>query len=222
MKGMVSIRYSAVFATSVACLLAARPVLAAEPSASGEVVVKNQGSGEKATVTVDSHGKPVTVARITDRMVAAGVGAGGSVVVAGIAWKDICISPCTFEIDAGLHELMVYGDGVTGATNKFDLRGGPAKLEVKPGSSALSTGGVWVTALGIVGITTGIVFMAIGDDIMAFQALPLTLISGGVTGLGIGMIYGGNTSFERVGSLEATPSRTLGRMPVGIGLHGSL
>jgi len=209
---------------SATFLLGAGPLFAAESSAdsgaNGGAEVK--GGGEKAIVTVESTGDAVTVAQVTGRMAATGVGAGGTVVVAGMAWKDLCMSPCTFEIEPGLYELMVYGGGVTGASNKFDLKSGPHKLRVEPGSAALSTGGLWVTALGVVGVVLGVTFMIIGDDIMEFQALPLTVISGGATGLGIGMLYWGNTSFERVGS-SATPPRggAAARAQVGFGLRGS-
>jgi hypothetical protein len=186
-------------------------------------LVTSDGNGSKATVTVESTGRAVTVAQVTNRMMATGYGAGGTVTVAGASWKDICMTPCSFEMKPGLYELMVYGNGATGASNKFDLRGGPAKLRVEPGSAALSVGGMWLTAFGIVGVVLGGTFLAISDDKMAFQALPLTLISTGVTGLGIGMIYWGNTSFERVGS-TGLPSAVgaAGHAPLGISLRTAM
>jgi hypothetical protein len=217
----------AAIAAGVACLTGPAPLLAAESTtdspSDGGAEVKREGGDQKASVTVESTGETVTVAQVTDRMVATGMAAGTAVTVAGMAYKDLCRSPCTFEIEPGLYEFMVYGDGVTGASNKFDLRSGPNKLRVEPGSSGVSTGGLWLTALGIVGVVVGVTFMAVGDDVMDFQALPLTLVSGGVTGLGIGMLYWGNTSFEQVGSTGAPATgNATARTPAGLSLRGSM
>ncbi len=207
------------FAIHAASILGAGTLCAAEDGP----VVKSENDGGKANVTVESIGRSVTVAQVTNRMMATGYGAGGTVTVAGASWKDICMTPCSFEIKPGLYELMVYGNGATGATNKFDLRGGPAKLRVAPGSAALSVGGIWLTAFGIVGVILGGTFLAISDDKMAFQALPLTLISTGVTGLGIGMIYWGNTSFERVGTSGPTNAiGAAGHAPLGLSFRTTM
>jgi hypothetical protein len=133
----------------------------------------------------------------------------------GAAWKDICISPCSFKLDPGLHELMVYGDGIPSAIKKVDLTTGQRALLAKPGSSTLQWGGVTLTIFGILSATTGLMFMFLFTETTEFHCeidnscpeqtvesgthkLALPLLLGGVagTGLGIGMIALGKTSFE--------------------------
>jgi len=153
----------------------------------------------------------VTVAKVTDRMVAAS----GNIVVSGIAWKDLCYSPCTFKLDPGLHELMIYGDGVTSVSKKFELKSGEQNLVVKPGSSALSTGGAWLAAFGIISVVVGGMFLFLFTKTTNYRcdidnscpeeqvessthklALPF-LIGGAVgTGAGIWMVSAGRTSIE--------------------------
>jgi len=168
-------------------------------------------AAEQVTVKMRSTGAVVTVAKVTDRMVAAS----GNVVVSGIAWKDLCNSPCTFKLDPGLHELMVYGDGVTSITKKLDLKSGEQSFVVKPGSSALSTSGTWLAAFGILAVVTGGMFLFLFTKSTNYRcdidnscpeeqvestthklALPF-LIGGAVgTAAGIWMVSAGSTSIE--------------------------
>lgn len=140
------------------------PCLAQDATVDGvnetaETAEQGRKSGATSKVTVESSGDPVTVAEVSQRMMASGYGYRGAVTVAGVAWKDICISPCSFEMEPGLHEIMVYGDGVNGATKKFQLREGETRLSVDPGSRGLALGGVWTMTLGIVALVTGGTFM---------------------------------------------------------------
>jgi hypothetical protein len=192
------------------------PPAAAPPD--GPVVHGN--SGAPAVVTVESAGSPVTVAQIVSRMTASGYAAGGTVTVIGVTYKDLCMTPCTFELKPGLYELGVHGSGVSGTTNQFDLRSGPQKLRANPGSAAVAIGGYLLTVLGGVALTTGVVFLFVSDDIMDFPALPLTLIGAGTTGLGIGMMFAGSTSLDKVGR-AAAPPRVGSRQPLGLSFRGN-
>ncbi len=206
---------------AVAFLALARPALAdeaAEPAGDDAAVVVGKETG-KAVVTVESSGTAVTVAQITDRMAATGYGAGGTVTVVGVAYRDLCVTPCTFEIKPGLHEIGVHGDGVSGATEQFDLQSGPNKLRAAPGSAWLAYGGYVTTVIGGTGLVIGVVFLFVSDDVMDFPALPLTLIGAGTTGLGIGMMVAGSTSLDKVGSAKA-PTLT-GRLPNSLVLRGT-
>jgi hypothetical protein len=187
----------------------------AEPDAP----VVHGDSGGPAVVTVESAGTPVTVSQIVSRMSATGVGVGGTVTVVGVTYKDLCMTPCTFEVKPGLYELGVHGSGVSGATNQFDLRSGPQKLRANPGSAGVAFGGYLLTVVGAVGMITGVVFIFVSDDIMDFPALPLTLIGAGTTGLGIGMMFAGSTSLDKVG--QGAGRGLVGRQPVGVSLRGS-
>jgi hypothetical protein len=189
------------------------------PEASGpDSPVVRGDSGGPAVVTVESSGKPVTVSHIVSRMSATGVGVGGTVTVIGVTYKDLCMTPCTFEMKPGLYEFGVHGSGVSGTTNQFDLRSGPQKLRADPGSSGVAIGGYLLTVLGGVALTTGVVFLFVSDDIMDFPALPLTLIGAGTTGLGIGMMFAGSTSLDKVGR-GAGPG-LVARQPIGASLRG--
>ena len=186
-----------------------------------DAVVVRGNEGGPAVVTVESSGDPVTVAQITDRMTAQGMAGGQAVTVVGIAYRDLCVTPCTFEMKPGLSDLGVHGDGVTGASAQFDLRSGPQKLRVEPGSAGLAIGGWLTTVLGGSAMLTGVVFLIVSDDVMDFPALPLTLIGAGTTGLGIGMMVAGSTSLEKVGNTLVPTEPKLARNTPLVGLHGS-
>jgi hypothetical protein len=174
----------------------------------GEAEAKEKvGEAGGAEVSVRSTGDAVTVAKVMSRMAATGYGAGGAVTVIGVSWKDLCMSPCTFKLEPGMHEIMVYGDGVSGASQKFDFREGKHHLLVKPGSSALSLGGVWVTALGVTAGVLGATFLIIDADEYPW-ALPVTI--GGAVGIGggIAMIVAGSTSLAKD---PAPPAASRGR-----------
>jgi hypothetical protein len=222
----------------------AAPVNEGEATEAVALAESDSGSGEAAPSTADvasieinSTGDAVTVARITERMTATGAAGGTVVTIAGVAWKDLCISPCKIELEPGLHELMIYGDGVTGATNKFDLKAGTHHLRVDPGSSALSTGGVWLTAFGIVAIVMGGTLYLVSSPDTRYNAdgtttetesstqkLATPLLLGGVlgTGVGIGMIYAGATTFEREPGPTAPSSPSSANTPFGLSYRGTM
>jgi hypothetical protein len=176
----------------------------------------------KAVVRVESSGAPVTVAEITGRMAATGVGAGGTVVVAGVSYRDLCVTPCSFEVKSGLLELGVHGEGVSGSSKQFNFPPGDNKVRVSPGSVGLAYGGWVATVLGATAAIIGVVFIAVGDDIMEFPALPLTLIGVGTTGAGVGMMIAGSTSMERVGSGRAPFAPVLADLrPAGVRVQTS-
>lgn len=177
------------------------------------------GQGGPAVVTVESVGDSVTVSEITGRMAATGVAGGTSVVVAGVSYRDLCQTPCSFEVNSGLLELGVHGEGVSGATKQFNFTPGANRVQVDPGSSGLAVGGYVAAVLGFTAAITGVVFIFVSDDIMDFPALPLTLIGVGTTGAGIGMMVAGSTSLEKVGSETHRPEATAQR-PLGLALHG--
>jgi hypothetical protein len=185
----------------------------------GVAAVRSESSGP-AVVTVESSGTPVTVAQIVSRISATGVGAGGTVTVVGGTYRDLCITPCTFEVKPGLYEFGVHGNGVSGATGQFDLRSGPHKLRANPGSAWVAFGGYALTVIGATTLIVGTVFLFVSDDIMDFPALPLTLIGAGTTGLGIGMMFAGSTSLEKTARLPEPKSLAL-RKPTGLSFHGS-
>lgn len=125
----------------------------------------------------------VIVSRVTGHVAA--YGANGSSAV-GVQWEEICVAPCTFQIESGFHELMISGKGPA-TTRRFNLRDDEeAYLLAKPGSSALLWGGATVASLGFTAAILGGVGVLVVDD----AAWPIVSLLGGVgaTGLGIGMV----------------------------------
>jgi len=159
----------------------------------------------QARVHVRSTKTGLVVARITERMFV--VGAGGS--VSGIAWKDICMAPCEFQLEPGLHELMLKGEGHTPLVTQLNLVQGDQYFVARPGSSGLRFGGYTFAVLGLTVAVTGAVFLFLPQTdefnlaTMMFEKpeprkwpLPLLLGGLGVTGIGIGMFIEGRSSFE--------------------------
>lgn len=189
------------------------PEQAAAEGGATEVDAKaDTGAAGKAVVRIESEGSDVTVATVLDRTVASGYG----VAIAGIRWKDLCVTPCEVQLDPGMHELMVYGSGVTAAAEKYQLQAGQHRVVVDPGSSALHTGGVWLTALGTVAAVTGTLFLFLFTETTEYDCdvdpscpertedsatkkLALPLLLGGAAGIGggIGMMLAGSTSLEK-------------------------
>ncbi len=193
----------------------------------------------EAAVEVRSAGDPVTVAEITGHVVASS----GTVVVQGAAWKDICVSPCSFKLDPGLHEILVYGDGVASAVQKYDLKAGQHALLVKPGSSALETGGAYVTAAGILTTLMGAMFLVLFTETTEYHCdvdpscpesttqsgtrkLAFPFLIGGLagTGLGIGMFVAGHTTLglDPAGSSAGSKTAGLREAPLGLTYRGAL
>jgi len=161
----------------------------------------------KATVAVRSTGAPVTVAVITDRSTGVGNVGGNSVVVMTVHYQDVCQSPCSFELDPGLRELAVHGDGVSSSTKQFQLRPGAQQFVVKPGSAALAAGGYMLVVLGGVAAIVGGTFLVVLPD--SGVGLPLTIGGGVGLGAGIGMWIAGDTSFEPEPTQRALRAPTL-------------
>lgn len=176
----------------------------APPAASARVHVRATKSG-------------VIVARITQRMVVAGSGG----IAEGIAWKDLCIAPCEFEIEPGLHEIMVKGEGHLPAVRQFNLAPGDQYLVAKPGSRGFRLVGVMAVSLGLGAMVLGGLFMALpprdkfNATTLEFEegskpgwALPVLLGGVGLTGLGIGMVMVGGSSLDQ----ESGPQQSSGGM----------
>jgi hypothetical protein len=197
------------------------------------------GSEKSALVSVRSTADSVTVAEITARMVAAS----GTVVVQGVAYRDLCNSPCSFKLEPGLHELAIYGEGVASTTRKFELKAGQNPLLVKPGSAALETGGAYLTAAGILTTLTGALFFVLFTETTEYHCevdpscpesttasgtkkLALPLLLGGLagTGLGIGLFVAGHSQFttDAPGASKASEQSGVRQQAFGVTLRGTL
>jgi hypothetical protein len=204
----------------VGCALVwAAPARADEPKVTSGVAAGNADSaqGGKAEVSVRSTGAPVTVAVIVDRAVGVGNVGGSTATIVTVRYQDICKAPCSFEMDPGLRELVVYGDGVSGASKKLELKPGPQAFVVKPGSSAAAISGYLLTVLGGVSLVVGVTVLAV--DSKSSIALPMTIGGGVGLGGGIALWMIGSTSFES--DPNASPAQRAASKPLGVSLAGS-
>ncbi len=204
----------------VGCSVAwAAPARADEPKVTSGIAAGNTDSagGEKAEVSVRSTGEPVTVAVIEDRAAAVGSLGGSTGTLIAVRYRDICSTPCSFELDAGLRELVVHGDGVSAASRKLELQPGRQAFSVDPGSSALANIGLTLTIAGGVLLGIGVTLLAGGVD------GPYTVpnVVGGAVGLGAGIPLWvmGTTSFES--DSEEGPSEFAASKPLGLSLAGA-
>jgi hypothetical protein len=207
-------------------------VLASARDASAQEIRSFPKDSAPATVAVESESPSVTVGVVTGR---AFVAASNGATASGIAWKDACTTPCAFQVDPGMHELIVHGDGYVPATAQFTLRPGDNHFVVKPGSSAMRFGGWTALVLGATALTLGATFAAIGTTTYDSQgnatkstpswAIPTAVLGGvGVAG-GITLMALSSTSIERNESTRATtspPAPTGSTRAFGLALSGNL
>jgi len=151
----------------------------------------------------------MSVPRITQRMF---VGGGGGF-AEGMSWKDLCQAPCEFELEPGLHELMVKGDGLVPVVRQFNLVAGDQYFVAKPGSRGLRMGGVTLASLGFGAITLATVIWLLPRTDTDYDPATMTfteterprpgwvlpVLLGGVaaTGLGIGMYVASGSSLDQ-------------------------
>ena len=172
------------------------PPRPAEPPVTAAVVVRSTKDG-------------VTIGEVTGHALFAVTTPQGAGMARGVAWRNICMAPCRFRIDPGLHELIATGPGYRNRVAQFDLGPGVNKLVVKPGSAGLWIGGLILGSLGLTAVITGATFMAYRPNDYNWSTgestkpgIPGWSIATLVLGLlaiagGVGMMVGGTTSFDR-------------------------
>jgi hypothetical protein len=170
-----------------------------------------------ATVLVRSSQPEVKVGYVEGRGVAM---ASNGAMAMGVYWKDVCITPCKFQLPSGLQELVATGPGYVGGSQEVELHPGVNKFVVKPGSALTRIGGYTLATLGLTALVMGVIFAAIGlpstdskgntTTSAPSWALPAAIGGGAATGVGIAMIALSNTSIERDASETARLPRVLG------------
>ena len=181
-----------------------------------------QDAPAQATVSVRSPYPDVTIGYVTERATA--VVSNGAYAV-GMAWRDVCIAPCTFQLPQGLHELVASGPGYVSGSRRVELEPGNNHFVVRPGSAVVRIGGAALVTLGVVALALGVTFYFVGVSHTDNQgnitssppswALPLAVTGGVATAGGIAMVAMSSTSIETEGTTTAARSRVL-----GIGLAG--
>ncbi len=153
-------------------------------------------ASRKATVHVESTGSNTIVSLLESQVSI--VGSNGAS-AHGVSWKEVCLAPCSFKLEPGIHNVMVYGDGPASVMKINLSEGEQTQLEVEPGSNALVVlGTILLYTAPTVALLGGLSYLAQDDPGIGTVAVAL----GGVaaTGLGIGMIRWGATDFNQVSS----------------------
>lgn len=165
---------------------------------------------EEAEVHVESDKPGVVVAQITGEAFAIGSGGGTA---SAVAWKDICMAPCSFRMKPGFVTLLTHGDGYVAARTQAQLGPGPSYFVARPGSAGLRVGGYLLTVFGLTMAMTGAIFAAmpaskdyancptIGECPEEKRSWPMPVLLGGValTGIGVGMWVSSSSTLERTG-----------------------
>ncbi len=144
-----------------------------------------------ARVHVRSKKPGLTVSVITQRAVASGSNGGSA---SAVSYKDLCVTPCSFSVETGIKEVMVYGRGPT-VIRKLNLQGGEDTfLAAESGSMPLTYGGGVVFLTGAVSVIVGGASLIADSD--SSWALPTLLLGTGGVGLGYGMMQMGRSHLE--------------------------
>tara|TARA_R110002073_G_scaffold74100_5_gene181176 strand:- start:14078 stop:14962 length:885 start_codon:yes stop_codon:yes gene_type:complete len=162
----------------------------------------------KAMIHIASDKAGLSVSRIRSRSV---VVASNGMSASGAHWEELCLTPCSYQLDPGLHELVVSGQGPA-VSRKVQLApNADIYLEAKPGSTPMVYGGFMLAYTGPAIVLTGITFLLLDSTSKSFS---LGMIGGGAaaTGLGVGLMSWGKSELNRVPG----PAR-----PKGIALSGS-
>jgi hypothetical protein len=195
--------------------------------ATTKIEPEGEGEGETAEVHVSSDKPGTVVAEITGEAFA--IGSSGATASA-VAWKDICVAPCSFRTKPGLFNIIVHGSGHVAGRESFQLSPGANYLLAKPGSSGMRYGGYALVVVGIMAATFGLIYSALpttkdyancGTTTVDCpdkpeHSWPMPLLIGGLvaTGVGVGMWIGSSTSIEQTAAPRGPTGAT--HVPVAL------
>ncbi len=186
---------------------------------------------ETAEVHVSSEKPGTVVAEVTGEAFA--VGSSGATASA-VAWKDICVAPCSFRTKPGLFSIITHGSGQVAGREQFQLSPGANYLSAKPGSSGMRYGGYALVVIGVAAATFGLIYSAMPatkdyDNCGTTSTCPdkpkpgwpVPVLIGGLvaTGVGIGMWIGSSTSIEQTAAPPAATGAT--HVPVALTYSGA-
>lgn len=144
----------------------------------------------KQRVDVQSDHAGTQLQRITGQASGVGYAGGRSVYVAFESWENICVAPCSANVDPN-GTYRVDAPGMTPSKN-FQLPAPtqqPLKLKIQGGSAAMRIGGAYSLTFGITGLLMGAIFLPIGfaaEDKLSTSSLPQTFQTIGLVSLGVG------------------------------------
>ena len=149
----------------------------------------------KQRIDIQSDHPGTQLQRITGQSSGMGYAGGRSVYVSFESWENICVAPCTANVDPnGLYR--VDAPGMTTSRN-FHLPvpsqapSAPLKLNVHGGNAGVRLGGAYSLSFGMTGLLMGAIFLPIGlamDDKLATSKLPQTFQTIGFVSLGAGAV----------------------------------
>lgn len=146
----------------------------------------------KQRVDIQSDHAGTQLQRITGQASGMGYAGGRSVYVHFESWENICVAPCSANVDPnGVYR--VDAPGMTMSKN-FHLpapSAAPLKLKVQGGNFGMRLGGAYSLSFGITGLLTGAIFLPIGlatEDKLSTSKLPQTFQTVGLVSLGVGAV----------------------------------
>ena len=187
--------------SAVAVLLDA-PAAPAKPAPA-----RGSDTSGKVSVSFVSSKPEVTIAVVDGRGSGVGTGAGGTVVTSAIFTRDLCVAPCTVEVEAGMHEFIGYGRGYRSVSGKFSLEDQSATIRTEPKSSGPAVGGYLLEVLGMMGlITFGSV--ALTDALLTDEPplVPGSIVALGTAGSGAALAGGVGLMISTRGKMEQEPT----------------
>ncbi len=150
-------------------------------------------ASRKATVHVGTSDGGLSVSIINSRM--AMVGSNG-VSAVGVSWTELCVAPCTFQLEPGRHEIAISGRGPVASRKLNIVADKDTYLTAEAGSSGLYYAGWGVGLAGVTSFTYGLVKylvptvnFATGETESSTPAILLMVGGLAGTGLGYGMMY---------------------------------
>lgn len=164
-------------------------------------ITEAQRSSPKMTtrVTIESDDNRVALFRSMGSTQVVAYSQMGAMVGNMESWKQVCRAPCGVTTDVN-ERYAIRGDGIV-PSGHFSLPFQPTvTLHVKSGSAAQRLAGVLLLSLGVGGITTGGILLAMGPILSlaykdignSYQPDSSYRVGGGVMiGLGVGMLAGG-------------------------------
>jgi hypothetical protein len=171
-----------------------------------------------ATIHVRSTGGAADISEVTEHSEAHATYGGATGDAYGMAWRDVCVAPCTLQLSPGFHELRV-GGGYNSSTLKINAAPGDNYVVANPGSDAKFYGGVLIASAGLLAVVFGAVDHGADNEAQSLisKRLSVPIMLGGVAGLGVGIGLStmGHTSIDD----ERRTAPVAAEAPIGMNYH---
>lgn len=172
----------------------------------GGVIGGTAGNQRLGKITFESPHDGVTIGYIAGQTKSTASTQYGNYSFVSTQVEDLCIAPCTKELEPKVYTFVAYGDGYEGTRLKTEVQGGDTKtFTAKPRPKALGALGRSLVYTGwVVGLTgasiwgVGAMLASEGEgDGLAKTGAQLTIGSAVVLGAGIGINIGTKGKWEQ-------------------------